>query len=193
MKEENLIKYKIKAQKIFKELNGHCIAIYLGGSSTQKYLKHNGDIDFVFFVKSIKDSTYVKTMLELLQKDKPYYFKKRFCVKQIEIVNDTNDYYKVEYWSYMYKDMILLAGEEINFTFEPLSKDKQQFVNYLKNSIKDVTNKKHYYHYYRCYLLLKKQNYKLSRRQIKQLNLLHDSNADEKLIEKVKRKVEGLK
>lgn len=85
--------------------------------------------------------------------------------------------------SYIYKDMQLLVGEKINFKFDILGKDKEEYISLLKSY--KITNEKRYYQLYRGCLLVSKGNYNLTSDEINELNLLHDCIATDELKQKV--------
>lgn len=167
---------RIKAQHMFDSLQPYCKAIYLGGSFTQKYLNNPHDIDFICFADDNYQRTLMKGRIAIynsIHKDEKLsnedWIQTRLTTKE-----------EHSYGSYIHKDMVLLCGEPINFTFDPIGKDYNEYVDILKANIIKVKNPKRYYQFYRGYLLVSKKTYDLTNEEIINLNKLHDQKDEDK-------------
>ena len=88
--------------------------------------------------------------------------------------------------------MELLAGEPINFKFDILGNDYNNYIDILKTSVTNITNIKRFYQLYRGALIVSKNSYDLTAEEINELNLLHNKSADETLINKVRDLIDRL-
>lgn len=165
--------------QIFSLLQPYCKAIYLGGSYTQKYINHPHDIDYICIAATIRDQLYLSIALQAIKYHYP-----QFNIQNedwIQLRNEESEEHAIG--SYIYKDMQLLVGEKINFKFDILGKDKEEYISLLKSY--KIKNEKRYYQLYRGYLLVSKGNYNLTSDEINELNLLHDCIATDELKQKV--------
>lgn len=172
--------------KLFNFLQPYCKAIYLGGSYTQTYIKNPHDIDFICFAYTELDR--LRMILKLTQYQNIY--KDEFQLNEDWIQTRSIEHEEHSYGSYIYKDMILLCGEKINFKFDILDKDRKEYINILKTT--HLHNEKRLYQLYRGYLIIKKNSYELSSDEIEEINKLHDCTASAELKEKVLKLIEEL-
>ena len=182
-----------KAQQIFQSLQPYCKAIYLGGSYTQTYIKNPHDIDYICFVDNNLDRTILRGTLVLYRAKHKDLFDENDDWVQIRLTNKEEH----SYGSYINKDMILLCGTPVTFTFDPINNDRAEYITILKEAVKKLNNIKRYYQLYRGLLLVTKRTYDLTEEEIENLNLLHDidiSNYDKvlELKEYIKRTIRGL-
>lgn len=180
--------------ELFQELQPYCKAIYLGGSYTQSYLKNPHDIDYIFFADNNYERTLMKGRIA------------RYQSRHKELLDEKDDFVQTRltnkeehnYGSYIHKDMILVCGTPVNFTFDPVNKDRNEYIDILKNKIRSVRNPKRYYQFYRGYLLVTKGTYDLTEEEIENLNMLHDQKPEDyekiqKLQNELKLKIRRLK
>lgn len=159
--------------KLYNLLQPYCIAIYLGGSHCQKYIKNPHDIDIICFSDTFKnycELTYnLHFYLSHHKEDNIYDFLQVRCEDEEEHA----------YGSYIHKDMIKLIGRDVSFTFDILGKDRLEYVNILLDTIDKlnrgyIRNQKRWYQVMRGYYLLKNNSYELTEEQIDIINKIHD-------------------
>ena len=172
-----------KAQHIYNLFSQYITAIYYGGSNVSGFIKNPHDIDFITFVPNKDCYNKLKILYSLYKKEHPEVFEDNECWVQIRF--DTH--IEIKYWSYLYKDMILLAGTPITFNFDPINNqiNRKQYIQYLQENVANNTNLKLFYHYYRAYLILSKNSYDLTEEEIQKLNILHDAKTEEDLIKEI--------
>jgi hypothetical protein len=172
---------RAKSQIIYEALQPYCKAIYLGGSYTQNYIEHPHDIDFICFASNELDRLRMLGKLRVYQT----HHKNEFEENDDWIQTRRIDKEEHSYGSYVHKDMILLVGTPVTFTFDPINKDRQEYINILKKYISRNLSIKRYYQIYRGYLLASKQSYDLTEEEIQKLNVLHDAKTEEDLIKTI--------
>ena len=159
--------------KIYNILQPYCVAIYLGGSHCQSYIKNPHDIDIICFSDTFenhRELTYhLNVYLSHHKEDNIYDF--------IQTRDEDNEEHS--YGSYIHRDMIKLIGRDINFTFDILGKDRLEYINILLDTIdklnrRYIRNQKRWYQVMRGYYLLKNNSYELTEEQIDIINKIHD-------------------
>lgn len=172
----------LKAQQVYDYLQPECKAIYLGGSVVESYIAEPHDIDIICFAKDEMSRLRMLTKLIRYQHANADLFALAEDWEQTRsIANEEH-----AYGSYIYHDMELLAGEPVNFKFDILGNDYNNYIDILKTSVKNITNIKRFYQLYRGALIVSKNSYDLTAEEINELNLLHNKSADEALIDKVR-------
>lgn len=161
------------ANDVYEYLHPFCIAIYLGGSYCQDYIKNKGDVDFICFANKPVDMCHIRRLL--------YFYQKKHQLPKncdfIQVRNKCNEEHA--YGSYINKEMIKLVGEDIEFKFDVINKDRQEYANILIDTIKKlesgkIINQKRWYQVLRGYYILKKRTYALDNQEIATLNMVHD-------------------
>ena len=186
---EDIIK---KAEDIYNHLRPFCVSIYLGGSYCQDYIKNKGDIDFICFGKKPVDMCHIRRLLYFYQKknDLPAEY------DLIQVRNKQNEEHA--YGSYINKEMIKLVGEDIEFNFDVINKDRKEYIEILKNTIDKlnegkIRNQKRWYQILRGYYILKNNSYDLSQEEIEILNKVHDQETGWEQYKIDKESIEGVK
>ena len=161
------------AQDVFKALQPYCIAIYLGGSYCQNFIKNKHDVDFICFADKPVDMCHIRRLLYFYQKynDLP----KEYDFIQVR----TKQKEEHAYGSYINKQMIKLVGEDINFEFDVINKDRNEYINILKETINKlntgkIRNQKRWYQVIRGYYILKNNSYDLNEEEKEIINKIHD-------------------
>lgn len=159
---------------IYKLLQPYCISIYLGGSCVDKYIENHHDIDIVCFAKEPVNKCHIRRILYMyLNNDK--------------LLKDEYDFFQIRtslneehtYGSYINKMMIKLIGEDIQFNFDVIDKDRQEYINILKETVKKlevckIKNQKRWYQLARGLFILQNNSYDLTNEQVKIINEIHD-------------------
>jgi len=161
------------AEKVYKALYPYCIAIYLGGSSCQDYIKHKHDVDFICFAREPVNMCHIRRLLFFFLKNND--------------VPSTYDFIQVRtsqreehaYGSYINKQMIKLVGEDINFTFDVIDKNRNEYISILQATINKldrmkIANQKRWYQVVRGYYILLHDSYDLTEEEIEIINKIHD-------------------
>lgn len=164
---------KAIANDVFAYLQPYCIAIYLGGSSCQDFIANKGDIDFICFSDKPVDMCHIRRLLY-------FYQKKHELPKEcdfIQVRNATNE--ERSYGSYINKEMVKLVGKDIEFKFDVVNSDREEYANVLIQTIEKldsgkIRNQKRWYQVLRGYLILKKKTYRLNKQEKAMLNEVHD-------------------
>ena len=170
MVNEEIRKY---AETIYNFLKPYCIAIYLGGSYCQDFIKNKGDVDFICFVDKPVNMCHIRRLLYL-------YFKKHDCPEKYDFIQlRTKRQEEHAYGSYINKQMIKLIGEDIEFKFDVIDKDRNEYINILKETITKldtgkIKNLKRWYQVLRGYYILKNNSYDLTEEEKEILNKVHD-------------------
>ena len=178
----------LKAQKVYNSLQPECKAIYLGGSVVESYIAEPHDIDIICFAKNEMSRLRMLSKLVRYQKNNADLFALAEDWEQTRSIAHEEH----AYGSYIYHDMELLAGEPVNFKFDILGNDYNNYIDILKTSVINITNIKRFYQLYRGALIVSKNSYDLTAEEISELNLLHNKNADEALINKVRDLIDRL-
>lgn len=158
---------------IFKATRLYCISIYLGGSYCQDFIKHKEDVDFICFADEPVNMGFLRAVLKQYLKNHkldPRYDFIQVRTKQIE---------EHSYGSYINKEMIKLVGEDIEFTFDIIGKDREEYLHILLDTMDrlntdKILNKKRWYQVLRGYYALKNNSYDLTEEQIETINKVHD-------------------
>ena len=167
---ENIKKF---AEDVYYALQPYCIAIYLGGSCCQDYIKNKGDVDFICFADKPVDMCHIRRLLY-------FYFKKNECPKNYDFIQvRTKQREEHAYGSYINKEMIKLVGQDIPFEFDVIDKDREEYKKILieainKLDIGKIRNQKRWYQIIRGYYILKNNSYDLSEEEKDVLNKVHD-------------------
>lgn len=182
------LNYDIKLiQDIFEYLQPYCISIYLGGSSCQKYIKNIGDIDFICFADEPINMCNIRRLLHIYAKY--HEIPSNYDFIQVRTKQDEER----SYGSYINKMMIKLVGEDIDFKFDVIDKDRDEYIKTVGKAIDDIKsgeikNKKRWYQIYQGLCIVKNGSYELTEEQIEKLNILHDlSDGHEKIIEETEK------
>ena len=161
------------AKKVYIALQPYCISIYLGGSYCQDFIKNKHDVDFICFADKPVDMCHIRRLLF-------FYFKHNECPENYDFIQvRTKQKEEHAYGSYINKQMIKLVGEDINFTFDVIDKDRNEYINILqttinKLNIKKIQNQKRWYQVLRGYYILKHDSYDLTEEEIDIINKIHD-------------------
>ena len=127
---------KQKAEEVYNVLQPYCIAIYLGGSYCQEYIRHKHDVDFICFADKPVNMCHIRRLLYL-------YFKKHPVPENydfIQVRNIVNEEHA--YGSYINREMIKLVGRDINFTFNVLGENRSEYFDILRETIIKLNNGK---------------------------------------------------
>ena len=181
------IKRNIKsiACNMYNKLQPYVIAIYLGGSSVDKYIKNKGDIDYIIFVRKASDKPIVQNLIKFILGLKTNEFNK---VDNQDFMNiRTPEKEEKEYGSYINKMMVKLVGQTIKFEYDVIDKDREDYIKKLKAKILDLTknrwkNQKRWYQILRGIYIIKNKSYKLTKEQAENINKFHDLNFKEEEI-----------
>ena len=181
------IKRNIKsiAYNMYEKLQPYVIAIYLGGSSVDKYIKNKGDVDYIIFVRKASDKPIVQNLINSILGLKINEFNK---VDNQDFMNiRTLEREEKEYGSYINKMMVKLVGQTIKFEYDIIDKDREDYIKKLKVKILDLTknrwkNQKRWYQILRGIYIIKNKSYKLTKEQAENINKFHDLNFKEEEI-----------
>ena len=174
-----------KVKELYNILQPECIAIYLGGSSCNKYIKHPKDIDYICIGRTPYDVLAIKLKLVRHYKDK-IYDEHGDDFLQVRCA----EYEEHAYGSYINKMMIKLIGEDVDFKFDVLDVNRNEYIDILKETITKLKegelNKKRWYQVYMGISILQNSSYELNEEQIRKLNILHDkSDGSDEIIEEI--------
>lgn len=163
----------LNIEELYKFLQPECVAIYLGGSNCNPYIKHPKDKDYICIVDTPVDALKLKMKL-----DKYFNFK---------IYDEHgNDFLQVRctkfeersYGSYINKMMVKLIGKDVEFKFDVIDKDRNEYIDKLKEVIVKLNegkiNNKRWYQVYMGISILRNNSYDLNEEQIRKINVLHD-------------------
>lgn len=161
------------AESVYNALKPYCIAIYLGGSYCQDYIKNKGDVDFICFSDRPVDKCNIRRLLY-------FYFKKNERPENYDFIQvRTKQQEEHAYGSYINKEMIKLIGQDIPFTFDIINKDRAEYKQILIDTVNKlntgkIKNQKRWYQILRGYFILKNNSYKMSEAEKDILNKVHD-------------------
>lgn len=161
------------AQNIFDYLQPYCIAIYLGGSRCENIIKNPHDIDFICFSDKPIDMCHIRRLLYFYQKSNN--LPEDYDFIQVR----TKQKEEHAYGSYINKQMIKLIGEDIEFNFDVIHKNREEYKQILINTIdkldnNKIRNQKRWYQVLRGYYILLHNSYEVSKEEIEILNIVHD-------------------
>lgn len=182
--ELNVNQIKQTAEEVYNYLQPYCIAIYLGGSMCEGIIKNTHDIDFICFSDKPVDMSYIRMGLHFYQKQ--HQLPENYDFLQVR----TKQREEHSYGSYINKKMIKLVGEDINFTFDVIDKDREEYKQILRETVEKILsnkirNQKRWYQILRGVYILINNSYELTEHQRKEINILHDlTNGWEKIKEK---------
>jgi len=167
---EDIIKM---AEEMYKYLQPYCIAIYLGGSYCQDYIKNKGDVDFICFADKPVDMCHIRRLIY-------FYYKHHNVPDEYDFIQvRTKQKEEHAYGSYINKEMIKLVGQDIPFEFDVREKDREEYKKILIETINKldfgkIRNQKRWYQVLRGYYILKNNSYDLSEEEKDILNKVHD-------------------
>ena len=166
---------KQTAEQLYQSLQPYCVAIYLGGSLCEGIVEHPHDIDFICFSKTPKQMNDIRKGIYLYTKQHKLPDNYDF----IQVRNKQNEEHA--YGSYINKKMIKLVGEDIEFDFDVIRKDRAEYIQVLKTTVNDlctgkIRNQKRWYQIYRGLCILMNNSYELTEEQKCRINILHDSS-----------------
>jgi len=184
-----MISQEIKdlAKRIYDACQPYCISIYYGGSRVNKYIKNPGDYDFILFGRTPEDMCHIRRVLfRYLNKNSDIHYINDFSqVRNKEIEEHS-------YGSYINNMMIKLVGEDIEFKFDIIDKNREEYKQILKETIVKlnegkIKNQKRWYQIYQGLCIMNNNSYELTEKQIKNINILHDKKEGSKeIIEEIK-------
>ena len=166
---------------LFNYLQPYCIAIYLGGSACQEYIENIHDIDFICFVDEPVNMCHIRRLID-------WYKRKQKVPENYDFIQiRTKQQEEHSYGSYINKMMIKLIGEDLEFKFDVIDKDKVEYIKILKDAVDKlisgkIINQKRWYQIYQGLCIMKNKSYILTTEQIKNLNILHDEKEGSKEI-----------
>lgn len=158
---------------LYNFMQPYCKAIYLGGSHVDKYIKNYHDIDLICFGELPIDMCHIRRRIGIYQQR--HEINKN--IDLIQVRNKLNEEH--DYGSYINKMMIKLIGEDIQFNFDIINKDRQEYINILKETVKKlevgkIKNQKRWYQVARGLFILQNNSYDLTDEQAKIVNEIHD-------------------
>jgi hypothetical protein len=124
----NFDQIKEIATNIYKYLQPHCVAIYLGGSICESLIENVHDIDFICFSDKPVDMCYIRRGLHFYQKK--HQLPENYDFLQVR----TKQKEEHAYGSYINKKMIKLIGEDIDFNFDVINKDREEYIKILQEA-----------------------------------------------------------
>ena len=175
----------VELEKLYEFLQPECVAIYLGGSSCNKYVQHPKDVDYICIGRTPYDLLDITRKLARYYKGKVYtkYGDDLLQVRCIEREEHS-------YGSYINKMMTKLIGEDIEFKFDVINDNRNEYIDILKGTIVKLNegklNKKRWYQVYMGISILQNNSYELNDDQVRKLNILHDeSEGSQEIIEEI--------
>jgi len=176
----------ISIEELFNYLQPECVAIYLGGSSCNKYIEHPKDTDYICIAKSPFEALRIKRKLYLYFHGKVYEEKGNDFLQVRNIQQEEHSY-----GSYINKMMIKLIGEDIEFKFDVIADNRNEYIDILKGTIVKLNegklNKKRWYQVYMGISILQNNSYELNDEQVRKLNILHDElEGSREIIEEIR-------
>lgn len=179
-------------EDLYNFLQPYCNAIYLGGSRALGCINNPHDYDIIIFTKDtnkmefagkrmgigmrlqhyIKEHQIPNTVWAFGQK--PLYN----CLDFIQI--RATSFEERAYGSYINKLMIKLIGNDIDFTFDIINKDRSEYIDTLKHTIELLIreerpiNGKRWYQVYTGLCIVLNKSYTFTEEQKKNINILHD-------------------
>lgn len=168
---ENQIK-KV-ASEVYNYLQPYCIAIYLGGSLCENIIDNSHDVDFICFSDEPINMNFIRMGLHFYQKT--HNLPENYDFIQVR----TKQREEHAYGSYINKKMIKLVGEDIEFNFDVINKDRKEYIKILHET-KDqllsnrIRNQKRWYQLLRGIYILMNNSYEVTDEQKREINILHD-------------------
>lgn len=158
---------------IFTYLQPHCISIYLGGSLCEGIVENTHDIDFICFSDQPIDMCHIRRLLFFYQRDNK--LPENWDFIQVR----TKQREEHSYGSYINRKMIKLCGEDIEFNFDVININRDEYKKILVDTIdkldtNKIRNQKRWYQVVRGYFILKNNSYDLSDEQKSIVNIVHD-------------------
>ena len=166
----------MEINELFNKLQPLCKAIYLGGSRVNKYIKNPHDYDYILFVDNDEDKR--KLMIKI-----GHIFHLRGGIN----INGLDDYMNIRiineeehsYGSYINKLQKKLVGEDVEFIFDIIDKNREEYINILLKTINKFENRKikptkRWYQILNGIFILKNNSYELTKEQIEIINDVHD-------------------
>ena len=200
---QDISKVKQFAEKIFKDLQPECTAIYLGGSSVDPFINNTKDYDFILFIGGATASGEVGELginkfqlyqkLKLVKKQNPdipivisVYYKDELVhgtydliqIRSNRLINTCNT--RITYWSYLDHYMIKLVGDDAELN--DILVQRAEYLKVAECAIEKLKalksffkiNPKRWYQVYIGLCILEKNSYELTEEQIANANILHD-------------------
>lgn len=158
---------------IFTYLQPYCISIYLGGSLCEGIVENTHDIDFICFSDQPIDMCHIRRLLFFYQRDNK--LPENWDFIQVR----TKQREEHSYGSYINRKMIKLCGEDIEFNFDVININRDEYKKILVDTIdkldtNKIRNQKRWYQVIRGYFILKNNSYDLSDEQKSIVNIVHD-------------------
>lgn len=158
---------------IFTYLQPYCISIYLGGSLCEEIIENTHDIDFICFSDQPIDMCHIRRLLFFYQRDNK--LPENWDFIQVR----TKQREEHSYGSYINRKMIKLCGEDIEFNFDVININRDEYKKILVDIIdkldtNKIRNQKRWYQVIRGYFILKNNSYDISDEQKSIINIVHD-------------------
>ena len=193
MNEKELTEYKKIAKDMLVFMKPYCCSIYLGGSLVYPQIRNSHDVDFIIFsTGTLENKCHTKRLSHV-------YKKKNKLPENIDVLQQrTSLEEEHSYGSFINKKMIKLAGDDIDFDFDVIGKDRDEYKSILLETAEKIqtgkiTNKKRWYQVLCGYYILKNNSYDLTETQLEEINIVHDqADGWEKYVENLKQKIEKL-
>lgn len=164
------------AKQLFNTCQGAAVAVYLGGSRVDKYIRHPHDYDFIVVGANRSQCAKCERYLRNLSPS--------FTIGDVDFIQIRNAADEERrYGSYINKMMVLLVGQPVEFHFDVIHKDRSEYIQILKNYCTKLQNhpqfnQKRWYQLYRGTHILLNNSYQLSDKEQMILNHLHDMDCD---------------
>lgn len=162
-------------EDIYTQLQPYCKAIYFGGSRVDKYIENPHDYDYICVGHNEEDCKEIRMKLH------------KILNTTFQNVVGLDDFIQVRnaeqeehaYGSYINKMMIKIVGEDVEFTFDVINKDRTEYYYILREADtalfdNRIKNKKRYYQLLRGIFILQNNSYDLTEEQAKIVNEVHD-------------------
>jgi hypothetical protein len=124
----NIVELKRIAEDVYNYLQPYCISIYLGGSICENIIENTHDIDFICFSDKPVDMCHIRLGLHFYQKK--HQLPENYDFLQVR----TRQREERAYGSYINKKMIKLIGEDIEFNFDVINKDRKEYIKILQET-----------------------------------------------------------
>ena len=120
-----------KIEEIYALLQPYCIAIYLGGSRVNKYIDNPHDYDYILFVDNPVNKCHIRRILHRYLKSN---HKNSVGLDDFIQIREKNNE-EHSYGSFINKLQKKLIGEDINFKFDIIYKDREEYKKILKDTV----------------------------------------------------------